>query len=77
MNVEWIKNEKPDTKWGVSKQLVLLTSKGSFATGYYLKKQDMFLTESFLLKNESVVAWLKGLCDVGKFENNAEEIKSN
>ena len=65
MNVEWTTEDRPPTnEWGVSKQLVLLTSKGSFATGYYLKKQDTFLTESFLLNNEGVVAWMKGLYEV-------------
>lgn len=62
MNVNWIAKERPPTnEWGVSKQLVLLTSKGSFATGYYLKQHDIFLTESFLLNNENVVAWMRGL----------------
>ena len=62
MNVEWVEKERPETnEWGMSKQLVLKTNKGAFATGYFNSEHGSWYCDGILFKEEVVIAWLRGL----------------
>lgn len=63
MKVYWVDTGKDPkaNKYGVSEQLVLLTSRGRFVTGYWNSLLLQWEIEDTLMHKEFVVSWLEGL----------------